>query len=74
MNIIVKYVYRTFDLGCDCCSDSESYIEVYSDECELYYEAACFMYCENEEELRSYLRDAHPDLIEYVVDPESEWF
>lgn len=74
MNIIVRYIYRTFDLGCGCCSESESYVEVYSNECELYYEAACFMYCENEEELRSYLRDAHPDLVEYEVDEDSRWF
>lgn len=73
MTLKVCYIYETWTEGCGCCSDSASYIEFFDTEGE-YWEEHCGIYCENEEELRSYLRDAHPDLVEYEVDEDSKWF
>lgn len=69
----ITYIYRTFDLGCDCCcSDSESYLEIRDDD--GFEEVACYEYICNEQELREYLKENHPELGEYLVDNDNSWW
>ena len=68
----VTYVYRTFDLGCGCCSDSESYIEVRDES--GYEEVSCYELISDESELTAYLKENHPQFLEYTIDDVNSWW
>ena len=54
----VTYVFRTFLLGCECCSDSESYLKIRDENgCQ---EINCWQLISNEQELIEYLKEEHP--------------
>lgn len=65
----VRYDYRSWDMGCGCCSDSSSTYDVYEDGGLIQDDVSCG-WCENEQELREEL--AH--LLPFDVDPDSQWF
>jgi hypothetical protein len=69
MKRVIEYTYRTFDLGCGCCSDSSSTYDVWEDDKLVSYDNWC-MYCENEQELRVEL----PDLEPFEVSKDSIYF
>lgn len=68
----VRYVYNSYTLSCGCCSESDSYIEIEKEG--SYEEHSCFKLIGNDQDLREYLAEAYPDLVEYEVDPDSEWY
>ena len=69
----VTYVYRTFDLGCGCCSDSENYLEIRDEN--GYQEIHCWQLIGNEQELIQYLKEEHPQYSDYEIDDvNSCWF
>jgi len=72
MKTKVYYVYRSFGLGCGCCSDSESYVEV--TEPGKYAVEQQFPYCETEEEVRAAMSTQFSDITDYEVDPDSQYF
>lgn len=65
---VIRYEYNTFLLGCECCSDSESFYEQYEDFKLIDSDSLCC--CANEQELREYLAHLEP----FEVDPDSRWF
>lgn len=68
----VTYVYRTFDIGCGCCSDSENYLEVRDENgCR---ELFCCEYISSESELIAYLKENHPELLGYTIDDVNSWW
>ena len=68
----VTYIYRTFDLGCGCCSDSENYLEIRDED--GYQEINCWQLISNEIELTEYLKENHPQYLDYEIDVNSWWF
>mgnify|MGYP003707196077 FL=1 len=68
----VTYVYRTFDLGCGCCSDSENYLEIRDESgCQ---EIHCWQLISNEQELIQYLKEEHPQYLDYDIDDVNSWW
>lgn len=65
MKRVIEYRYHSFILGCGCCSDSESYYDVYEDDKCVAYEQ-WITRIENEEQLRKEL--AHLELFEVSED------
>lgn len=69
MKRVIEYRYRSFLLGCGCCSDSESYYDVYEDDkcvaCEQW-----ITLIENEEQLRKELSHLEP----FEVSEDSVYF
>jgi len=59
MKRVVEYTYHIFNLGCGCCSDSESYYDVYEDDKCVAYEQWITL-IKNEEELRKELAHLEP--------------
>ncbi len=72
MTIKIRYVYSSFNLGCDCCFDSVNYIEMFNEE--LYEEIPCDEYLSDEEELKEYMKEHHADILEYEIQDDCEWF
>ena len=72
MTTKVKYMYNCYTLSCGCCSESDSYIEIEKEG--SYEEHSCFKMIGNEQDLREYLAKNYPELKDYVIDEESEWF
>lgn len=68
----VTYVYRTFDLGCGCCSDSENYLEIRDEN--GYQEVHCWQLIGNEQELIQYLKEEHPQYVDYEIDDVNSWW
>ena len=69
MKRLISYSYRTFDLGCGCCSESFSTYDVFEDGKLVGDDVSCPV-MENEEELRKYLAHLEP----FDVDSDSQWF
>ena len=59
MKRVIEYTYRTFDLGCGCCSDSSSTYDVYEDGKLVNYDEECAC-CEDEQALRDMLSYLEP--------------
>lgn len=73
MNELI-YVYDWYSLGCDCCTDSTSEIEVYKDgkEVNVIRHAPPI---ENAQELRKFIAEVYPEYSEYVIiDDHCCWF
>lgn len=68
----VTYVYRIVDLGCGCCSDSENYLEIRDEN--GYQEIHCSAYISNEIELIQYLKENHPQYLDYDIDDVNSWW
>ena len=73
MTTKIRYIYNSFLLSCECCSDSEIYLEIWEVD-KPYQEVQCYELLSNEEELRSYMKEYHPDILEYEVEEDCEWF
>ena len=74
MKTKVTYTYRIVDLGCGCCSDSETYLEM-TDKDGRWDEYHCRQLIENGEQLRQYLKEEHPELTDYeIVEEDCQWF
>ena len=69
MSRVIYYSYRTFDVGCGCCSDSSSTYDLFEDGKLVGDDLWCPV-MENEQELRKYLAHLEP----FDVDSNSEWF
>ena len=68
----VTYIYRTFDLGCGCCSDSENYLEIRDENgC---HEIHCWQLISNEQELIQYLKEEHHQYLDYDIDDVNSWW
>jgi len=72
MTTKIRYVYNSFTLGCECCSDSVNYIEIFDDN--LYQDIPCYECLSNEDELKEYMKEYHPDILEYEIADDCEWF
>ena len=69
MNREIYYQYRTFDMGCGCCSDSLSLYDIYEDGKCISWDNEVDI-CEDEHDLINAL----PHLKPFSVHPESKWF
>lgn len=69
MKRVIEYRYHSFILSCGCCSDSESYYDVYEDDKCVAYEQWITL-IENEEELRKELAHLEP----FEVSKDSVYF
>lgn len=69
MKRVIEYRYHSFLLGCDCCSDSESYYDLYEDGRCVEYDQWINL-IENEEQLRKELSHLEP----FEVSEDSEYF
>lgn len=69
MKRIISYSYRTFDLGCGCCSDSSSTYDIFENGKMVGDDLWCPV-MQNEEELRDYLTHLEP----FDVDSDSQYF
>lgn len=68
----VTYIYRAFTLGCGCCSDSENYLEIRDEHgCQ---ELACHEYISDESELICYIKENHPQYLDYTIDDVNSWW
>ncbi len=72
MTIKIRYIHHSFRLGCECCSDSVTYIEMFNEE--FYEEIQCRALISNEDELKEYMKEYHPDILEYEIQDDCEWF
>ncbi len=69
MNRVIYYSYRTFDVGCGCCSDSSSTYDLFEDGKLVGGDLWCPS-MENEGELRKQLAHLEP----FDVDSDSQYF
>jgi len=74
MTTKIRYVYNSYLESCGCCSNSESYIEMWTAELRGWEEHYCYELCSNEEELREYLKETFPALEDYEIVDDCEWF
>ena len=74
MTTKIRYVYNSYLESCGCCSNSESYIEMWTAEGRGWEEHDCYAFCSDEEELREYLKEAFPALEDYEIVDDCEWF
>lgn len=74
---VMMYEYQMIDLGCGCCHDYESRLTVYessrADE-GVYTSSFEVGLMENEEELREYIAEHHPEYNDFVVHEDCRWF
>lgn len=73
MTTKIRYVYDSFLLNCECCSDSQSYLEIWEVD-KSYQEVPCYELLSNEEELKDYMKRWHPEVLEYEIEEDCEWF
>lgn len=73
MTTKVRYVYNSWTESCGCCSNSDSYIEMWTAE-RGWEEHHCYELCSNEDELKEYLKEAYPTLEDYEIVYNCEWF
>jgi hypothetical protein len=59
MKRVIEYTYRTFDIGCGCCSDSSSEYDLFED-CQIISWGNQCGYCSDEKDLRSELSHLEP--------------
>lgn len=59
MKRVICYTYRSYLLGCECCSDSDSYYDLYEDDELVGYEVNCPPIWD-EEDLREHFKDLEP--------------
>lgn len=71
---VIKYEYYTFDMGCGCCHDYESNVEIYQGREDAYMSCFTVGFMENEEELREYIDMYHPEYSNFEVHEDSRWF
>lgn len=67
MKYKIAYEYSWYTLGCDCCTQSVSTIQVY-DENRIMLDLEDVEYMENAEELITYMREAYPEYADAEVD------
>ena len=72
MTTIVRYFYRSYLESCGCCSNSESCIEFINGRYTL--EEQCYEVIENEEQLVQYLDEQYPELTDYEIGDDCEYF
>lgn len=74
MKYVLKYRYDTWSMGCDCCHDSSSEINVYDSEGNWVDEISYAPCIEDEDELRNYIRESYPQWSDFEVHDETVWF
>ena len=72
-NVVVQYWYSSYDLGCGCCSDSDSYINVWVDG-KLVEDERWFSLILNEEELREEISAQYPQYNGFEVHEDTQYF
>ena len=72
MKYKILYMYEWWSLGCDCCTDSSSEVTITQDG--VFVNSFGIALMENEDELREYMDQLHPEFKGFEVDPDSEWF
>jgi len=73
MTTKIRYVYKPFLLSCGCCSDSESYLEIWEVD-KSYQEVPCCELMSNEDELKEYMKEHYPEILEYEIEEDCKWF
>jgi len=73
---VIQYEYWSWSLGCDCCHDYSSEVHIYetSREDGAYMSSFSIGLMENEEELREYINEYHPEYNDFVVHKDTKWF
>lgn len=72
---IVEYSYRSFMLGCDCCSDSTSEITIWNkDYNTCVQEIEHVPLIEDENELRDYIEANWPEYADFTPHDYNEYF
>lgn len=70
---IIKYEYNSWLEGCGCCSDSSSEMTVYAGD-GWYITDFDVTWMENEQELREFIAEYHPQYINFTVHEDTRWF
>lgn len=71
---ILKYRYDSWQLGCDCCSESVSEITVYDSEGHWVDEISYAPCIEDVDELHDYIRENHDQWLDFEVHDDTMWF
>jgi hypothetical protein len=71
---VIKYEYYWYEEGCGCCSNSESTVEIYHNRLDAYMSSFSVPIMEDEDELRKYINDYHPEYNDFVVHEDTQWF
>lgn len=71
---VIKYEYNWWEEGCGCCTYSESTVEIYQGRLDAYMSQFNVPIMENEQELREYIQEYHPEYNDFTVHEETFWF
>ena len=72
MTTIVRYFYRSYLEGCGCDSNSESWLEFEKDG--RVSEEPCHCLIESEEELHECIKQQYPELTDYEIGDDCDYF
>lgn len=71
---VIKYEYNWWEEGCGCCTNSESTVEIYQGRLDAYMSQFNVPPLENEQELREYIQEYHPEYNDFTVHEDTVWF
>ena len=77
MQYTIKYEYEWWEEGCGCCTDSSSEVHIYEEhrvEEGVYTSHFGVPIMEDEDELRAYFADNHPEYNGFVVHEDTRWY
>ena len=72
MTTIVRYFYRSYLENCGCCSNSESWLEFQKHV--RVSEEPCHYLIESEEELHECIKEQYPELTDYEIGDDCDYF
>lgn len=70
---VIKYEYYWYEEGCGCCTNSESTVEIYHNRLDAYKSSFNVPMMYDEDDLREYINDYHPEYNGFMVHPDTDW-